>query len=174
MELRLLLAFMLLVMFGGAGLLTTQLSGAVRVASVSEPPDLLPTVDAVPPISRTPTASPAAAVGGTAVTPSSTAPAPLPVTPASGPTIPTPPPANPSLGPPSSTPSPPPARRLSLNPAELMETLAGFSGKSNQQRQAYVAERLFVDAGLTDILLQQVWYGGTWGEESGTGTVYTT
>ncbi|MBI4499484.1 MAG: M28 family peptidase [Chloroflexi bacterium] len=48
-----------------------------------------------------------------------------------------------------------------------MATLAGFSGKSNQERQAYLAERLFPEAGLTDITLQRVYYDGGWGEEYG-------
>lgn len=49
----------------------------------------------------------------------------------------------------------------------LVGALVGFSGKSNQQRQTYIVETLFPQAGLTDIQVQSFPYSSPWGEEYG-------
>lgn len=50
---------------------------------------------------------------------------------------------------------------------ELWSDLSGFSGKSNQERERYIAEHLFPQAGLTEVTKQTVHYGGSWGAEYG-------
>ncbi len=50
---------------------------------------------------------------------------------------------------------------------DLWNDLAGFSNKSNQEREQYVAERLFPKAGLADLSKQSVPYIGSFGSEYG-------
>jgi len=49
----------------------------------------------------------------------------------------------------------------------LWQALRGFSGKTNQQREAYIAQELFPNSGLTNITKQPVTYNGPWGKEYG-------
>jgi Zn-dependent M28 family amino/carboxypeptidase len=49
----------------------------------------------------------------------------------------------------------------------LWQWLAGFSAKTNQERENYIATQLFPTAGIEDVHLQRVLYGGAWGEQYG-------
>ncbi|MDO8672334.1 MAG: M28 family peptidase [Dehalococcoidia bacterium] len=58
-------------------------------------------------------------------------------------------------------------RTGAVSPEDLWADLAGFSNKSNQEREQYVAEYLFPKAGLADISRESVPYTGSFGPEYG-------